>query len=95
LHRNEEVFQEPEMWRPERWLEATQDERDEMARWFWAFGSGGRMCIGNNLAVIGEWKRDFHYVSPIFRSKVSTDLSIRAEACCGCNIYELHDENYR
>lgn len=40
------------MWRPERWLEVTQDERDEMMRWFWAFGSGGRMCIGNNLAVI-------------------------------------------
>ena len=23
----------------------------EMYRWFWAFGSGGRMCIGSNLAM--------------------------------------------
>jgi cytochrome P450 len=57
LHRNEEVFPEPEAWRPERWLEATTDGREEMMRWFWAFGSGGRMCIGNNFAVIGTWKK--------------------------------------
>jgi unspecific monooxygenase len=54
LHRNTEVFPEPELWKPERWLDANQFEKDEMMRWFWAFGSGGRMCIGNHLAVIGE-----------------------------------------
>jgi len=54
LHRNPEVFPKPEVWKPERWLDADQDKRDEMMKWFWAFGSGGRMCIGNNLAIIGE-----------------------------------------
>jgi unspecific monooxygenase len=24
-----------------------------MRRWFWAFGSGGRMCVGSNLALQG------------------------------------------
>ncbi|PMD29966.1 putative cytochrome P450 [Hyaloscypha variabilis F] len=52
LHRNTEVFPEPELWKPERWLGASQVEKDEMMRWFWAFGSGGRMCIGNHLALI-------------------------------------------
>ena len=52
LHRNPEVFPEPEIWRPERWLiDQTSPEYKEMLRWFWAFGSGGRMCIGSHLAV--------------------------------------------
>ena len=51
LHRNPDVFPEPESWRPERWLIATEEEMKEMLRWFWAFGSGGRMCIGSNLAM--------------------------------------------
>ncbi|CAG8979881.1 hypothetical protein HYALB_00002655 [Hymenoscyphus albidus] len=42
LHRNKEVFPDPEEWRPERWLEATPEKRAEMWKWFWAFGSGTR-----------------------------------------------------
>ena len=51
LHRNEDVFPDPESWRPERWLTASETALKEMLRWFWAFGSGGRMCIGSNLAM--------------------------------------------
>ncbi|KAH8672692.1 cytochrome P450 [Tricladium varicosporioides] len=51
LHRNEEVFPEPEEWRPERWLDASPRQLVEMRRWLWAFGSGGRMCIGSNFAI--------------------------------------------
>lgn len=53
LHRNEEVFPDPESWLPERWLDQTKERIDEMMRWFWAFGSGGRMCIGSHFAVQG------------------------------------------
>ena len=63
LHRNPSVFPDPETWRPERWLlsEAntidggsgnTKAKIDEMHRWFWAFGSGGRMCVGSNFAMM-------------------------------------------
>ena len=54
LHRNPEVFPEPGRWRPERWLDEKGgvDGGGEKARWFWAFGSGGRMCVGSNLAVL-------------------------------------------
>lgn len=52
LHRNPEVFPNPEEWRPERWLDAKKEAQDEMMRWFWAFGSGGRMCIGRNFAML-------------------------------------------
>ena len=68
LHRNPDVFPQPEEWRPERWLpvdggsgdkkgkveEEDEARRAEMARWFWAFGSGGRMCIGRHLSMQGE-----------------------------------------
>lgn len=54
LHRNPEVFPEPGRWRPERWLDEQGgvDGGGEKTRWFWAFGSGGRMCVGSNLAVL-------------------------------------------
>ena len=54
LHRNTNVFPEPEKWIPDRWLRTDDPKKaEEMKRWFWAFGSGGRMCIGSNLAMQG------------------------------------------
>ena len=52
LHRNKDVFPEPEEWKPERW-DMGDEKREEMKRWFWTFGSGGRMCLGSNFAVQG------------------------------------------
>lgn len=55
LHLNEDVFERATEWRPDRWLnmERMDDEKrkDMGNRWFWAFGSGGRMCVGSHLAV--------------------------------------------
>lgn len=45
LHRNAQVFHEPLRFNPDRWL-GDSDEIREMKRWWWAFSSGGRMCIG-------------------------------------------------
>ncbi|KAF1950890.1 cytochrome P450 [Byssothecium circinans] len=55
LHLNEEVYERADKWRPERWLDLDKldddKRRDAESRWFWAFGSGGRMCVGSHLAV--------------------------------------------
>ncbi|KAF7947047.1 uncharacterized protein EAE97_004296 [Botrytis byssoidea] len=51
LHRNSEVFPDPLKWNPDRWLDASPEARKQMLRWHWAFGSGGRMCIGNHFAI--------------------------------------------
>lgn len=57
LHKNPDVFPDPLEFRPDRWISAAADGaagKERMAeqhRWFWAFSSGGRMCIGSNLAV--------------------------------------------
>lgn len=45
LHRNPGVFPDPLVFNPERWLGDPKD-MVEMKKWFWAFSSGGRMCIG-------------------------------------------------
>ncbi|KAF1822189.1 cytochrome P450 [Dissoconium aciculare CBS 342.82] len=75
LHRNKDVFPDPEAFEPRRWLppggnslpvtsSTTPEHAKEMARWFWAFSSGGRMCVGSNLAMLdmkaivaGIWSR--------------------------------------
>ncbi|OJI95887.1 hypothetical protein ASPVEDRAFT_156755 [Aspergillus versicolor CBS 583.65] len=51
LHRNGKVFKDPMRFNPERWLSGSAEEQAEMKRWFWAFSSGGRMCIGMHLAM--------------------------------------------
>jgi len=43
---------------------STREGRDDEV--VLAFGNGGRMCIGNNLAVLGEWKKLYRFVVPIF-----------------------------
>lgn len=51
LHREPSVFPDPEKWIPERWVDASAGKREEMKKWFWAFGSGGRMCLGSHFAL--------------------------------------------
>lgn len=56
LHRNAKVYPNPELWDHTRWLDGPDTDaqaRKERDRWFWAFSSGGRMCVGSNLAMHG------------------------------------------
>ncbi|KAF9247497.1 hypothetical protein DTO013E5_4772 [Penicillium roqueforti] len=79
LHRNPEVFPEPETWQPKRWLEAENSPADleEKRRWFWAFGSGGRMCVGSNLAL-QEMKLAVAAIYTNFRTTIVNDDNIEA-----------------
>jgi len=63
LHRNEDVYKDSGHWIPERWLDADQDQAIQMRKWFWAFGSGGRMCIGSNFALQSELFLGFSFSS--------------------------------
>ncbi|KAL8901873.1 MAG: hypothetical protein Q9207_004990 [Kuettlingeria erythrocarpa] len=51
MHRLEDVFPEPEVWLPERWLTADQKGLEQMRRAFFTFGAGGRSCLGRNFAM--------------------------------------------
>ncbi|KAL8997328.1 MAG: hypothetical protein Q9169_003362 [Polycauliona sp. 2 TL-2023] len=78
LHRNEEVFPDAESWNPHRWLDADPEKKDEMMRWFWAFGSGGRMCVGKNFAM-QELKYVTAAVYTNFTSTIIDDTGIEQE----------------
>lgn len=50
LHRNSDIFPDPLRWDPDRWL-GDSEQVKRMNKWWWAFSSGGRMCIGMHLAL--------------------------------------------
>lgn len=57
LHRVESAYADPNGWDHTRWLneEHLDDEaRKQRDRHFWAFSSGGKMCIGSNFAIHGK-----------------------------------------
>ena len=60
VHRNAEVYPEPEKWDYMRWMDAengySEEQKRERDRHFWAFSSGGRMCVGSNFAMFGMLK---------------------------------------
>ncbi|KAK0628885.1 cytochrome P450 family protein [Bombardia bombarda] len=81
LHRDEGVFPEPEKWDHTRWLSsvsasASGDERRrERQRQFWAFSSGGRMCIGSNFAM-HEMKQIVAAIYTTFTSHIVDDAGM-------------------
>jgi cytochrome P450 len=72
LHRNPDVYPEPDSWQPSRWLDADEAQLREMNKWFWAFGSGGRMCVGSNLATL-EMKNVMISIWGQFSTEVAED----------------------
>ncbi|KAL5615431.1 hypothetical protein BROUX41_005476 [Berkeleyomyces rouxiae] len=52
LHHDKTVFKDSAMWKPERWLDTSESEMDDMREALWAFGSGPMSCIGSELAMM-------------------------------------------
>ena len=51
-HRNKEVFgEEPKSFRPERWLEASEEQVRLMEKTMLHFGAGNHLCLGKNISV--------------------------------------------
>jgi cytochrome P450 len=90
LHRNAKAFPDFETWKPERWLEANQEQKDEMKKWFWAFGSGARMCLGVHFATQGTYSERYH---PAIEH---TDRYLhRNQARHSRNLFKLRDQHCR
>jgi len=69
LHRDERFWDDPEAFRPERWLDSEADDRPEYA--YFPFGGGPRRCVGQSFAMVEaqlvlatiarEWTVDRNY----------------------------------
>ena len=52
IHRDKAVFgEDADAFRPERWLEASEERRRVMERSMLHFGAGNHTCLGKNIAV--------------------------------------------
>lgn len=50
FHRNKEVFPDPDVFDPTRWIGPAEELR-ERERWLVPFSRGTRGCLGQNLAM--------------------------------------------
>ncbi|KAF5016196.1 hypothetical protein F66182_12201, partial [Fusarium sp. NRRL 66182] len=53
IHRNRDIFgHDADHFRPERWLEGSEEKIKEMDRNLLTFGAGTRTCIGKNISIM-------------------------------------------
>ncbi|KAK6538472.1 hypothetical protein TWF694_010055 [Orbilia ellipsospora] len=57
MHRDKSVYgEDADIWRPERWIEASEEEKKIMNRGLFTFGGGTRQCIGRNISLLEMYK---------------------------------------
>lgn len=57
LHLDEKIWgPKPESWIPERWIDATPAQKQEMKNSLFSFGAGARTCIGKNISYLEMYK---------------------------------------
>jgi len=57
LHRRPEIFGlDVDVFRPERWTDATPDKLRDMKATMFQFGAGARTCIGKNISLLEIYK---------------------------------------
>ncbi|KAH8897597.1 benzoate 4-monooxygenase cytochrome p450 [Thozetella sp. PMI_491] len=73
MHRwDEDVFPEPDRFRPERWLDV--ESEPDRNRIFFAFSNGGRGCLGRHLAM-AEMKILLRDVYSTFRTTLAEGMT--------------------
>jgi cytochrome P450 len=76
INRNEKYFAEPHEFKPERYLEGTEEERKEAKKYWVPFGRGNRTCVGQTLAYVIT-------VQTVARVIWEYDVRLAPESCCG------------
>ncbi|KAF8967495.1 cytochrome P450 [Flammula alnicola] len=83
MHRDPSVFPSPETFLPERWLEGSAKSSDDLARmtaYMMPFGTGARICGGQNLAqmmlklAVAAFVKNFDIVAPPETNERSMDI---------------------
>ncbi|CAL5870581.1 uncharacterized protein PFLUO_LOCUS4820 [Penicillium psychrofluorescens] len=55
LHHDPDLFPEPFCFKPERWLEGTEQDRENLKAYFIPFTVGRHSCIGRNIAYLEQY----------------------------------------
>jgi len=82
MHRDADVFPSPDVFMPERWLQSfsTQGELARMTQYMMPFGTGTRVCGGQNLAqvmlktAVATLARNFDVVAPPETNEISMEI---------------------
>ena len=79
-HRNPEVFgEDAKIFRPERWLEASEERARLMDKTMLHFGAGNHLCLGKSIAVMEIYK----VIPSLLRTfKVSTHITLGVGCAC-------------
>lgn len=52
VHRNADIFENPDSFVPERWIENSAEKLKVMEQSIFTFGAGARTCIGRNISLM-------------------------------------------
>ncbi|KAF4619446.1 hypothetical protein D9613_004739 [Agrocybe pediades] len=83
MHRDPTVFMSPDVFHPERWLESTSTSAEDLYRMsthMMPFGTGTRVCGGQNLAqmmlrlAVAAFVRNFDISAPVETTEKSMDI---------------------
>jgi cytochrome P450 len=87
VHRNPEVFEAPDSFIPERWLESSPEKLKEMEQSFFAFGAGARTCLGKNISLT-----EMHKMIPELLRKFELKLHIPGKEWKTKNVWFVQQE---
>lgn len=76
INRNDQYFEDPHEFKPERYLGSTEEERKEAKKYWVPFGRGNRTCVGQTLAYVIT-------VQTVAKVIWHYDLRLAPESCCG------------
>ncbi len=80
LHRHKDFWQQPEAFNPDRF--ASQNKRD-FSDYYFPFGAGPRMCIGNNFAmyemiiIIAILAKRYSFTTPLEKIEIDPLITLR------------------
>lgn len=86
--RNEDVFSDPEVFKPERWLESSDAQLKEMESLLsFNFGGGNRTCLGKHISLI-----EIHKVIPQLLRTFKVELTYPEKEWKICNHWFVKQE---
>ncbi|CAI7625537.1 unnamed protein product [Penicillium pancosmium] len=87
LHRNAEVYPEPDSFIPERWLSGSLEKLKEMEQSFFNFGYGPRTCLGKNVSLM-----EMHKIIPQLLREFEIRLHDPSKAWKTKNVWFVQQE---